>query len=681
MVAFRYQLNKILEQERERLFLWLPVIFAFGILLYFVLKFEPSLWISAVVIESMIVLAYWWRRYPNRLFFLAGFAVFILGFTNIQLRAYHLNNIPLLAKEETLYLKGYVEAAGYNYRGKRYLILNHIQDFDGKSIAGKYRITPLQKTNKIAVGDCIETVAEMRPLMMPNMIDSYQFNRQQYFQGLKATGFSDVSVQPIKCSDIGVKPDLFLPFFEKIRQHIVKKINEVLPPSTAGVAGAIIAGERGKITPQQTAEYRDAGLAHFLAISGLHMGMIAGLMFVFVRWILACFPSVALRYDTKKCAAILAILMSFIYLIISGWQISTQRAFIMTAFVLLGVLFGRKAISMRMAAWAALVILILEPQVIISAGFQMSFAAVIMLIAFYEKYAGKFSVHHAQEKKNHFFIRLIKVIFIYLTGIVVADFVASLATLPFVIYHFNRISVYTSLANLLAGPVIALWIMPAVLFSLLLMPFGLDKYALYIAGKGIDIVNSIAHYVAGIDGASFQILAMPSWGLMLIVFGGLWLAIWQTKWRYWGWLGIVIGFLSVLTVRVPDILVDAGAKTFAVKTEQGKMLILPNRGNYFTKQMWSEKLALKILSAEEKHKLHQIYQGRLIDKKWLDLQCDKEKCIYQDKAVFYKKGVFILNDIDYTPQGALSVFNISSRPQIYSVEKSVGKRYWSSLIK
>lgn len=675
MSVVLYELKKFFEQERERWFLWLPVLFAVGILFYFGLTFEPPLWLSLVVIEILIVLAYFWRRNVNRLFFLAGIAVFLLGFVDIQTRAYHISRVPLLEKEETLYLKGYVARSGYNYRGRKYLILDHMQDFDGQNIAGKYRVTLLQPGSFFA-GDCVEMVASLRPLMMPEMDGAYQFNRQQFFEGIKATGYSDVSVYPIRCEEINVKSGRFLPWIEKLRAGIVRRINNVLPPSTAGVAAAIVAGERSGISVQQTTEYRDAGLAHFLAISGLHMGMIAGITFLIIRWLLSCFPFIALRYNTKKAAAFFAIIISFIYLLISGWQISTQRAFMMTSLVFVGVLFGRQAISMRMVAWAALFILIFESQVLISPGFQMSFAAVIMLVAFYERYARTFETH-AEKNNSSFMWRGIKTVIFYLVGIVVADFIASLATLPFVIYHFNRISVYTSLANFLAGPVIGLWIMPCVLGSLLAMPFGVAQYPLWMLGKGIGIVNSITAYVAHLDHASYQVLSMPSWGLVLIVLGGLWLALWQTKWRHLGWFGIVLGFLSIFVVKTPDVLADNGVKTFAIKDNDGHMVILPNRGNYFTKQMWHEKLALKDLSEKDKEKLRLIYKGDLQDKSWLDLVCDQEMCLYKNKIKLIKSGGLSVSDKDYSDIGALSVFSRDRDFFVVPVSQSVGKRYWN----
>ena len=677
MNIFTYRLEKILEQEQERIFLWLPVVFGAGIACYFCLPFEPSLWLPAVTIELLIIAAYMCRHQPEKLQILGWLAVFVLGFTNIQIRAHYLNRVPLSTEEQTTYLRGYVESSGYNYRGKKYLILSDMQNFDGAPLEGKIRLTPLNLRENINTGDCVETVAVIRPLMMPNMRHSYQFNRRQYFEGLKATAYTDVSVNPIDCRDIGISRDIVSPLVAKLREKVVARIYQTLPPETAGITAAIVAGERGKISQPQTKDYRDSGLAHFLSISGLHMGMIAGLMFLLIRRGLSYIPSLALKHDTKKIAAAVAIVMSFVYLIISGGQISAQRAFIMTALVLLGVLVGRKAISMRMIAFAALIILIFEPQVLISAGFQMSFAAVIMLVAFYEKHAAKVQNFWHVNKADVWLIRAVKITIVYLTGIVVADFIASMATLPFAIYHFNRVSVYTSIANLAAGPIIGLWIMPSVLISLLLMPFGLDKYPLLLTGEGIDKVNNITHWVSGLDNASYQVVAMPAWGLGLIVIGGLWLALWQSRWRHFGWLGIILGFLSICCVREPDVLVDAKAKTFAVKAPDGKMLILPNRGNYFTKQMWQERLAQRPLTEDDRQTLRQIYKGRKTNPQFVDLLCDEKQCTYKKRIVLHKRGGVKIDNQDYTDHAAFEVYFEDNQPVVKTVSSWIGNRFWT----
>ena len=259
MSVFRYELNKILEKEQERIFLWYPVVFAAGILSYFSLKFEPSIWWSLAIVETLIIAAYLWRKNGSALMIISWMAVFVLGFVNIQARAYHIHHVPLLKNEFISYLKGYVESSGYNYRGRRYLLMKDLTDFDDQPLDGVYRITLMQPAEGIGSGDCVELVAHLRPLMVPNMINGYQFNRQQFFQGIKGTGYSDVSAHKIECSEIGVKKGYFLPKIERFRQALVAKIYAVLPPETAGVAAAVVAGERGRISVQQTEAYRDAG--------------------------------------------------------------------------------------------------------------------------------------------------------------------------------------------------------------------------------------------------------------------------------------------------------------------------------------------------------------------------------------------------------------------------------------
>ena len=160
------------------------------------------------------------------------------------------------------------------------------------------------------------------------------------------------------------------------------------------MTAAIVAGERGGMSRELINNYRDSGLAHFLSISGLHMSMLAGMMFFLVRFVSSLVPPVIARYDTKKFSAVFAILMSAVYLVISGAAVPTQRAFIMTFIVLLGVLCSRQAISMLTISWAAMLVLLISPEALIGPSFQMSFAAVIVLIAFYERYDG--SMHRFQ---------------------------------------------------------------------------------------------------------------------------------------------------------------------------------------------------------------------------------------------------------------------------------------------
>ena len=370
-----------------------------------------------------------------------------------------------------------------------------------------------------------------------------------------------------------------------MRSRIINHIKSVLPPDEAAVTAAIVAGEQGGISRELINHYRDSGLAHFLSISGLHMTMIAGLMFFLIRLLMALIPPLALYFDSKKVSAWFAIFISLVYLFISGMAVPAQRAFIMTFVVLLGVLTDRRAISMQTIALAAFLVLLISPEVLTSASFQMSFAAVLGLIAFYEKVESRVRRFLRVDGMN----KWLRAVWLYIIGVVVSDFIASLMTLPFAVYHFNMVALYTTLGNFLAGPVIGLVIMPFVLLGLLLLPFGLDAPFIKIVGLGISWVNEITAWVASLPYAGYQVPSLPHWGLMMIVAGGLWLMLWQAGWRRWGWLGIIVGVLSLLTVRVPDIMISADLKTVAFKNADGRLELVSSRGGRFVKNVWQSK--------------------------------------------------------------------------------------------
>lgn len=233
---------------------------------------------------------------------------------------------------------------------------------------------------------------------------------------------------------------------------------------------------------------------------------------------------------------------------------------------------------------------------------------------------------------------------------------------------------------MLAGPVIGLIIMPFVLIALLLMPFNMEVWALKIVGFGVEKVNEITAYVASLPEAGYRVAAMPFWGLMLIVFGGLWLCIWRLKWRRWGWVLILAGSLSIFTVRIPDVMADKYGEVFAVKDEQGRLVILPSRGNAFTKKIWLEKTANRKLSAKESRKLKDIYDGKKTDRSWIDMECDERVCVYKDAVVIVKFGGIEIGERDfdlYAAEGAQFFVNGHGKVQAETVRSYIGRRPWN----
>ena len=427
-------------------------------------------------------------------------------------------------------------------------------------------------------GDRITVRAIVMPPLSPAAPGAFDFPRLAWFQSLGAVGFTIAAPRLVAPHGGGADGKTMAIRITVLRQSMSERIRAVIGGDAGAVAAALMTGDRGAISEEVLGAMRDSGLAHLLAISGLHVGLLAGVLFFFVRGGLALIEPVALRYPIKKWAAVVAIAGAFLYLLATGATVPTQRAFIMTGIVLLAVLLDRAAISMRLVAFAALVILVAAPEAILGPSFQMSFAAVVALIAVYELRGD-----HLSGWRGH--AALGRKLALYGGGILLTTLVASLATTPFAVFHFNRFVSYGMAANLLAVPITALWIMPWATAAYVLMPFGLEGLALAPMGWGIDVVLWVARTVAGWPGAVALLPALPMWALALTAGGGLWLCLWRRRWRFAGAAGIVAGMAALMTYQGPDILIDGDAKQIAVR-EDGGGLRVSGRRTSFVAETW-----------------------------------------------------------------------------------------------
>lgn len=615
-------LQKNLDAEQDRLILWLPFCFAFGIALYFALPVEPNLWLTLGVFEFLLLLFYLLRYRNIHLWFIALLFMFG-GFLNIEAQTlYKARHIENIEAKTTTYLKGKIKDISYAESGKMRLLLTDVADFD-RPLKGNFRITVMPASENVEIGQCVEMIATIfprQPLLVPH---GYRLDRKYFYESLSAIGYTNSETFMIDCAQES-SAHSFMMHLNTLRRQITQKTANILPPTQSGVADAVLVGEKSLLPKNIINNYRDSGLAHFLSVSGLHLGTIAGLIFFAVRFLLALFPVVALKYDIKKIAALCAVFGSFGYLLISGMAIPAQRAFIMTTVVLIGILCNREAISLRMVSFAALAVLLIAPQALISISFQMSFAAVYALVAFYENYKRK-----PYRKRGIF-----GTIWLYLSGIVVCDFVASMATAPFSLYHFHRLAVYTSLGNLLAGPLIGLYLMPMILLCLTALPFGVAYYPLKALGFGIDILNKITDWVAHLPHSVWQTDALPLWALVLIVCGGFWLCVWKQRWRFWGVMPIIVGIVPLcLPPEEPVMVFSPNAEDIAVRDDGGNLVMLPRQNDTWVKSLWTENLKLKSLSRSEQKTLQ--ISG---------LNCDDSgKCVYKDIITFDNAGNVLLD--------------------------------------
>ena len=326
-----------------------------------------------------------------------------------------------------------------------------------------------------------------------------------------------------------------------------------------------------------------SGLFHILSISGLHMVIMAGAVFLTIRVGLAAIPAIALRYPTKKWAAVGAMTGALGYLLISGAAFATVRSYIMISIMFLAVLLDRPALALRNVALAALLILLLWPESLFDPGFQMSFAAVVCLVSVYEW------LRERDEAREGWMHRgPLARAGLFFGGIVTSTLVASLSVAPFGLYHFHNTQQFAILANLFAIPICNLVVMPAALAALLAMPLGLEWTPLWVMGRGIEAMVWCAQAVASLPGAVGRVPAIPTPAFVLMVAGGLWCALWSTRWRVIGVVPIVLGLMLMPTGRRPDVLIGRGAELVAVRGSDGKLSALAGRGSTFELSRWLE---------------------------------------------------------------------------------------------
>jgi competence protein ComEC len=567
--------------ERERWLLWAPVSFGIGVGVYFGLASEPPALTGISIFAAAGLVS--WRLRANLVLALVllGIAIGAAGFAAAQLRT-HLVAAPVLEKSYgPAGVTGSVVRIEPRPDGPRVTLeqvsLNRI---DAEATPALVRIK-LRRGDIVDIGDRIDVFAKLSPPSAPASPGAYDFQRRSWFQGLGAVGFAMGRVRP----GAGGMEESWSPvlFMTALRLRMSARIRTALPGESGAIAAALMTGDRSAISQESLDSMRDSGLAHLLAISGLHLGLVATTLFFGLRALLALSERLTLRHAIKKWAAVAAMAGSFAYLLLAGATVPTQRAFVMTGLVLLAVLLDRQAISMRLVAWAAMIILAIAPESMLGASFQMSFAAVVALVAFYEAFRARFRV--VRMAAGHAIAGRIA---LYAGGVAATTVIASFATGLIALHHFARIAVFGLPANMLAVPLTALWIMPWAVIAAVLMQLGLDGLPLVLMGWGIDGLLWIAGGISAWPGAVRPVAALPVGGLILVALGGLWLCLWRRRWRHAGLLVMLAGLASPWMLQGPDILVSDDGRLMAVRTADGRLSLSERRRERRVAEDWLE---------------------------------------------------------------------------------------------
>ena len=589
--------------EKESLIIWYAIMFALGAAFYLSIPYELSTALIVIFLESVLAILYIFRNKAQIFKLLTYVLVFALGLTIAKADA--LFKLKQIDKNlsETIYINGQVKVIDYNSNNRPRLLITKANNFD-RNLKGDYKISISKLEPWMKEGVCVELVAQLPKSFTPNPLSNYNMNRNNFYKEISAIGYS---IGPVFEKDCKNKDKNDTTIISNIRNKIKTIVDSNTAPNEGSIIKALTIGDRSLISNKLNENYRTSGLAHVLSISGMHMSIIALLVFLLVRLLLL--PIGYGQYDFRKLAAIISIFVTFLYFLISGQTISCIRAFVMTTLVLLGILFNRRAITLRLWAFALVVVVLLTPSAVINPGFLMSFSATLGLISYYEKKSHE--IHEWLNKSN-----IISKIFAYIVGIIITDLVASIMTLPYTMYYFNQISVYTTLGNMLAGPIIAFWVMPMLLLFLITLPLNIYHYPLLLLEKGVYQVNQIAHFVANLPGATFGegISPITDFAIFIITFGLLWLCIWQAKWRRIGLIFILIGIINIYTTPNADIVFDNNGTTIAYRNKNNKLTITQWRKNRFLERIWT--------GSNTKGKFN-YPQNEVIN-------CSKDKCIYKD---------------------------------------------------
>ncbi|MHA1568334.1 MAG: ComEC/Rec2 family competence protein, partial [Alphaproteobacteria bacterium] len=580
----RLRLVDLLAEERTVWPLWLPVFLGVGIAVYFGLPVEPPRWLGGAFVAAGLAGCVIFRRWrPAWLFVGVAAVALAAGFAAAQMRTAAVEAPRLARALGPVALTARVLLAQPETGGAR-LLLDRVK-LSGRSVEAvpeRVRVRVRGRgAGDIRVGSWVQMRARLSPPPEPVAPGAFDFARRLYFQGIGAVGFAFGAPRTVVPPEGDAAPDWRMRL-NVWRQAWAARIRATLPPPAGPVAAALMTGERRAISADVLARMRDSGLAHLLAISGLHMGLVAGILFFVLRAALAAWESVALRQPIKKWAAVGALIGALGYMLFAGATVPTQRAFLMVGLMLGAILLDRRAISARPVAWAAAIILLVAPESLLGASFQMSFAAVVALVAGYTLFWPRLAVWRRRGGLG-------RGLAAYVAGVALTSMIAATATAPYAIFHFNRLAAYGLAANLVAVPVMALWIMPWALVAFLLLPLGVEGLALAPMGAGIDAMLWVAETVAGWKGSVNLLPAMSTGGLALVTLGGLWLCLWQRPWRLAGVVGIAAGLAGIALHQPPDILVTGDARLMGVRLADGDLALSSRVRGRFAAGIWERR--------------------------------------------------------------------------------------------
>lgn len=678
-------LSDLIDLEKNDIWLWIPVFFGFGVAFYLVFeaKFLAGISVFIVLFVVSIISYYLNRNSPRSLVFIALILFLIGGFYSILFQKTFLKQTqisgrvfadsvgkvesikvsagskwtslvisdPILYKTQFLNKKkakntknrsnsAFIETkllinSSFDKRKIKKLInITDYQEIDRKFLdysnnyqriswvkdgdREKFPNPPqkisisLKNAKNIAVNDIISVRVMLQPIKLPEFRGDFDFKLYAKFKKIGAYGFAISEAKILSKAQISGLDEWFL----SLREVIRTKVSNILEGDSAAISLALLIGDKSQISADLIERIRHSGLAHLLAISGFHLSLAAAICFICLRFAMSRSQYLALHFDLKNIATIFAILGAFFYLKIANSPLPAQRAFLMVFLAATALLLGKKvnANASRAVMVGMMALILVNPYAVFNISFQLSFAAILILGCFYD------------EKKPQLSHNVWRRFFGYFLEIIILSILIEIATAPFLMRSFQNVAMFGFVANVMAIPLTAFFVMPFGFFALFLMPIGLEKYALLAMEQGIFLIEKIVIFVTESDYSHFETLQLSGFGLILAIIGLLIICLIKTPIRFVGVGLFLISFATMFFDKKPDILFDGKQKFFAFYDHDNGLVFSKKLRASRKRSLWMKKMGedefkyLAILKGSETSLLQQTN----CNKKYCLIEADKK---------------------------------------------------------
>ncbi|MFZ1741953.1 MAG: ComEC/Rec2 family competence protein [Pontixanthobacter sp.] len=551
---------------------WLTVAFAGGISAWFVLD-RPWQWLAAIFGSILVFIAAQaiWRERGQRdalRHAVSGVAlVFALGTATIWARSEIVGGEPIERPSVTIFNARILEREEQPALDRVRLVLAMRDAETGK--ARKVRVNmPIEKDIEgLTEGGVIRLRARLMPPAVSMLPGAYDFSRTAWFKGYAATGstLGDIEI---------VEPAQQADGLADTQRNLSAHVRRHLSGSAGAIAAALASGDRGGISDADEKAMRDAGLTHLLSISGLHVSAVIAAAYLLALKSLALWPWLALRVRLPLVAALIGAVAGLGYTLLTGAEVPTVRSCVGAILVLIALSLGREPLSLRMIAAAAFFVLLLWPESLVGPSFQLSFAAVLSIVALHDSSPVKDFL--APREESWWSRSARRLVMLLVTG-----FVIEIALMPIVLFHFHRAGIYGAFANVIGIPLTTFISMPLIGLALFLDLFGLGGSAWWLAGKSLDLLIGIAHFTASQPGSTKLLPDMGSGLFAMFVAGGLWLAMWQGRGRLWGLALSLVAAISLVLKPAPDLLISGDGRHVGIAGESDELIVLrESRSDY-----------------------------------------------------------------------------------------------------